>query len=115
MASPWGRWPGGIFPAWPNSASIGPGCCSRRSSFGWPPGWRSHAGTYAEFAEAWGLPLTYGLIVIWLYRNWKVPGLQVAAIGVTLNIMAVLLNQGKMPVCDGALFAAGLTVADLVG
>ena len=52
-------------------------------------------GTYAEFAGAWGLPLTYGLIVVWLYRNWKVPGLQVAAVGVSMNILAVLLNGGR--------------------
>jgi MFS transporter, DHA3 family, macrolide efflux protein len=68
-----------------------------------------------ELAEAWALPLTYGLIVVWLYRNWKVPGLQVAAIGVTLNTIAVILHQGKMPVFEGALFAAGLTLADLAG
>jgi MFS transporter, DHA3 family, macrolide efflux protein len=67
------------------------------------------------FAEAWGLPLTYGLIVVWLYRNWKVPGLQVAAIGVTLNTIAVLLHGGRMPVFEGSLIAAGLTAADLVG
>jgi len=69
----------------------------------------------AEFAGAWGLPLTYGLIVVWLYRNWSVSGLQVAAIGVSLNILAVLLNGGKMPVWEGALLASGLTLADLVG
>jgi MFS transporter, DHA3 family, macrolide efflux protein len=69
----------------------------------------------ADLAGAWGLPLTYGLIVVWLYRNWNVSGLQVAAIGVTLNILAVLLNAGKMPVWEGALLASGLTLADLVG
>ncbi|MGH2489294.1 MAG: DUF5317 family protein, partial [Candidatus Limnocylindria bacterium] len=69
----------------------------------------------AAFAGAWGLPLTYGLIVVWLYRNWTVPGLQVAAIGVSLNIVAALLNGGKMPVWDYALAAAGLTLRDLVG
>jgi len=39
----------------------------------------------------------------------------VAAVGVTLNILAVLLNAGKMPVWEGALLASGLTLADLVG
>ena len=53
--------------------------------------------------------------MVWLYRNWKVPGLQVAAIGVTLNTIAVLLHGGKMPVFEGSLIAAGLTAADLVG
>ncbi len=68
-----------------------------------------------ELAGAWGLPLTYGLIVAWLYRNWTVPGLQVAAIGVSLNILAAVLHGGKMPVWDGALVAAGLSAQDLVG
>jgi MFS family permease len=68
-----------------------------------------------DLAEAWGLPLTYGLIVVWLYRNWRVPGLQVAAIGVTMNTIAVLLHAGKMPVFEGSLLAAGLSPADLVG
>ena len=72
-------------------------------------------GVGAELAGTLGLPLTYGLIVVWMYRNWSVPGLQVAAIGVTLNIIALLLNGGKMPVWEGALYAAGLTTADLVG
>ena len=72
-------------------------------------------GTGADLAGTVGLPLTYGLIVIWMYRNWSVPGLQVAAIGVTMNILAVLLNGGKMPVWEGALYAAGLTLDDLVG
>jgi MFS family permease len=44
-----------------------------------------------------------------------VPGLQVAAIGVTLNTVAVLLHGGKMPVFEGSLFAAGLSLADLEG
>jgi len=69
----------------------------------------------ADVAGAVGLPLTYGLIVVWLYRNWAVPGLQVAAIGVSLNILAVVLNAGKMPVWEGALLASGLTLTDLVG
>jgi MFS family permease len=68
-----------------------------------------------EFVERWGLPLTYGLIVVWLYRNWKTPGLQVAAIGVTINTLAVILHAGKMPVFLGSLIAAGFTPADLVG
>jgi MFS family permease len=68
-----------------------------------------------DLAEDWGLPLTYGLIVVWLYRNWRVPGLQVAAIGVTMNTIAVLLHAGKMPVFEGSLLAAGLSPADLVG
>ena len=33
----------------------------------------------------------------------------------TLNIIAVLLHAGKMPVFEGSLLAAGLTPADLVG
>ena len=36
----------------------------------------------------------YGLILVWLWRNWKVPGLQIAAVGIALNFLAVVLNSG---------------------
>ncbi len=55
----------------------------------------------------------YVLIFAWLWGNWRVPGLQVAAVGIGLNTLAVLLNAGQMPVWTGALTAAGLTPADL--
>ena len=51
--------------------------------------------------------------MVWLYRNWTVPGLQVAAIEVTLNTIAVL-HGGKMPVFEGA-DRRRAELADLVG
>lgn len=57
--------------------------------------------------------LAYVLIFAWLWGNWRVPGLQVAAVGIGLNTIAVLLNAGQMPVWTSALKAAGLTPADL--
>lgn len=32
---------------------------------------------------------TYGLIFVWLWGNWRVPGLQIAAVGIALNTLAV--------------------------
>jgi MFS family permease len=55
----------------------------------------------------------YFLIFAWLWGNWRVPGLQVAAVGIGLNTIAVLLNAGQMPVWTGALAASGLTPNDL--
>jgi MFS family permease len=62
---------------------------------------------------AW-LPLSlafvgaYLLVSVWLWGNWRVPGLQVAAIGIGLNTLAVALNGGRMPVWSAALTASGL-------
>jgi MFS family permease len=66
-----------------------------------------------------GLPLgwafigAYLLIFVWLWGNWRVPGLQVAAIGIGLNTLALLLNGGQMPIWSVAFAAAGFTPADL--
>lgn len=57
--------------------------------------------------------LDYVLIFVWLWGNWRVPGLQVAAVGIGLNTLAVIFNGGQMPVWIGALRAAGLSAADL--
>jgi MFS family permease len=77
----------------------------------------------AFVARQWGideqLPIglffifDYLLIFVWLWGNWRVPGLQVAAVGIGLNTLAVIFNGGQMPVWTGALRAAGLTPADL--
>lgn len=74
-------------------------------------------------APGWGvadqLPMggifigAYVLIFAWLWGNWRVPGLQVAAVGIGLNTLAVIFNAGRMPVWTGALHASGLTPADL--
>ncbi|TMB81452.1 MAG: MFS transporter, partial [Chloroflexi bacterium] len=57
--------------------------------------------------------LDYLLIFVWLWGNWRVPGLQVAAVGIGLNTLAVIFNGGQMPVWTSALHAAGLGPADL--
>jgi MFS family permease len=57
--------------------------------------------------------LAYVLILGWLWGNWRVPGLQVAAVGIGLNTLAVVFNAGRMPVWTPALTASGLTPADL--
>jgi MFS family permease len=51
----------------------------------------------------------YGLIFIWLAGNWRAPGLQIAAVGIGLNTLAVVLNGGQMPIWSAAFTAAGFT------
>ena len=78
---------------------------------------------FAYLSPDWGiadqLPLgaifigAYILIFAWLWGNWHVPGLQVAAVGIGLNTLAVFFNAGRMPVWTGALSASGLTPAEL--
>lgn len=57
--------------------------------------------------------VAYLLIIGWLWGNWRVPGLQVAAVGIGANLAAVLINGGHMPIWSGAFYAAGFTEADL--
>ncbi len=57
--------------------------------------------------------VAYGLVLAWLWGNWRVPGLQVAAVGIGANLLAVLINGGKMPIWSGAFYAAGFTDADI--
>ncbi len=60
------------------------------------------------------ISLAYGLIFAWLWQNWRVPGLQIAAVGIGANMLAVLVNGGQMPIWSAAYFAAGFTEADIV-
>ncbi|MCV0404477.1 MAG: MFS transporter [Chloroflexi bacterium] len=55
----------------------------------------------------------YGLIFAWLWMNWRVPGLQIASVGIGANMLAVLVNQGQMPIWSAAFFSAGFTEADI--
>ncbi|MEP6680167.1 MAG: MFS transporter [Chloroflexota bacterium] len=55
----------------------------------------------------WIFVLAYAFIFAWLWRNWAVPGLQIASVGIAANTLAVLLNGGQMPVWGAAFSAAG--------
>ncbi len=55
----------------------------------------------------WGFVAAYLLILVWLAGNWRVPGLQIASVGIGLNTLAVVLNAGLMPVWSGAFAVAG--------
>ena len=74
---------------------------------------RFGAGLAQQVAPGVPLPLgaayisAYGLLFIWLWGNWRVPGLQVAAVGIGLNTLAVALNGGQMPIWSAAFTAAG--------
>jgi MFS family permease len=57
--------------------------------------------------------IAYGLIFAWLWGNWRVPGLQIAAVGIGANMVAVLINAGQMPIWAAAFFAAGFSEADI--
>jgi MFS family permease len=55
----------------------------------------------------------YLLLFAWLWGNWRVPGLQVAAVGIGLNAVAIVLNGGAMPIWAGAFDAAGFSLGQL--
>jgi DHA3 family macrolide efflux protein-like MFS transporter len=56
---------------------------------------------------AWGFLAAYILLFGFLGANWRVPGMQIAAVGIGLNTLAVILNSGQMPIWAGAYTAAG--------
>ena len=72
-------------------------------------------GIGAEIPAGWAYMAAYGLIFAWLWGNWRVPGLQIASVGIGANMLAVLLNQGQMPIWSAAYFSAGFTEAEIVG
>ncbi|HEX2195057.1 MAG TPA: MFS transporter [Candidatus Limnocylindria bacterium] len=61
----------------------------------------------------WGVVAAYVLIFVFLWGNWRVPGLQVAAVGIAINFLAVLLNGGRMPIWPGAYVAAGFAPGEI--
>jgi len=38
------------------------------------------------------------LLVIWVAANWRIPGIALIAIGLALNVIAITMNGGHMPV-----------------
>ena len=74
---------------------------------------RIAAGTSGQTGIGETIPLggiyivSYLLILGWLWGNWRIPGLQVAAVGIGSNLLAVLINGGRMPIWSGAYTAAG--------
>ena len=71
-------------------------------------------GIGAEIPAGWAYVAAYGLIFVWLWGNWRVPGLQIASVGIGANMLAVLANGGQMPIWSAAFFSAGFTAADIV-
>jgi MFS family permease len=67
----------------------------------------------ADIPVGWAFIGAYGLVFIWLWGNWRVPGLQIASVGIAANMVAVLINAGQMPIWAAAFFAAGFTEADI--
>jgi len=67
----------------------------------------------ADIPVGWAFIAAYGLIFAWLWGNWRVPGLQIAAVGIGANMAAVLINAGMMPIWSAAYYAAGFTNADI--
>lgn len=71
-------------------------------------------GIGADIPVGWAYIAAYGLIFAWLWANWRVPGLQIATVGIGANMAAVLLNAGQMPIWSAAFSAAGFSAAEIV-
>ena len=70
-------------------------------------------GIGAEIPVGWAYLAAYGLIFAWLWQNWRVPGLQIASVGIGANMAAVLVNGGQMPIWSAAFNAAGFSEAQI--
>jgi len=60
--------------------------------------------------QSWRLPLydlAFVLVLVALWRNRSYPGLSLAFVGVSLNLLAITVNGGYMPVWLPSLTAAG--------
>jgi DHA3 family macrolide efflux protein-like MFS transporter len=66
-------------------------------------------GLGANIPVGWAYIGAYLFILAWFWQNWRVPGLQIAAVGIGANLLAVLINVGQMPIWSGAFYAAGFT------
>lgn len=53
-----------------------------------------------------------GLVLVAVWRNLRVPGLALVALGAISNLAAIVANGGVMPTTPGALAAAGLDPLD---
>ena len=73
------------------------------------PGLAQETGIGTDIPVGWVYIAAYALILGWLWGNWRVPGLQVAAVGIGANMLAVLINGGQMPIWAGAFTTAGFT------
>jgi hypothetical protein len=56
--------------------------------------------------------VSYGLILLFLAANRRLPGLWLVALGTALNLAAIAANGGVMPAAEPALEAAGLLSAE---
>ena len=64
---------------------------------GWPKG-------VLDALHVW----TYAFAALFVYFNWKVPGVLVIALGGLSNFIAIAANGGVMPASKSALATAGL-------
>lgn len=50
---------------------------------------------------------TTGIVLVAVIRNWRLPGIPIAAVGAASNLLAIVANGGYMPAGRSALAALG--------
>ncbi|WP_431307945.1 DUF5317 family protein [Alicyclobacillus sacchari] len=61
------------------------------------------------------LPVSMGLVVLWLYLNRKVSGLPFVLYGTALNLIAIVVTGGAMPVLLSTVHLLHLSIAKNTG
>ncbi|MHB8459455.1 MAG: MFS transporter [Candidatus Limnocylindrales bacterium] len=80
--------------------------------FGTEAGLHASIGAFATFR----LPLftlAFGLLLLGCWANRREPGFVIAFVGIGMNLIPIILNNGYMPVWAPSLAAAGFTPADV--
>ena len=80
--------------------------------FGTEAALNAHIGVVEQFRLPL-LVLSFGLLLAALWMNRSYPGLSLAFLGVLANGIAIVVNNGYMPIWDVSLAAAGLTPDDV--
>src|SRR4051812_37153670 len=80
--------------------------------FGTEAALNAHVGVVEQFRLPL-LVLSFGLLLTALWMNRSYPGLSLAFLGVLSNAIAIVANNGFMPIWDVSLAAAGLTPDDV--
>ena len=55
------------------------------------------------------LPLAMAAMGVFVALNWRLPGMLIALLGVTANLVVIVANSGLMPISPEALIASGRT------
>ncbi len=67
---------------------------------------------FVPFHKEIFIPVSFAMLVFFVFRNAKIPGFVFMGVGMILNGLVMTLNGGKMPVLESLVDLLGLHVGD---